>query len=57
VVFRPTQLGVIPTSDDSVRLEFNYDLIHTGDIAVEELTSEESKTIIVAVIKEYLEIE
>jgi hypothetical protein len=56
-VFRPTQLGVIPTSDDSVRLEFNYDLIHTGDIAVEELTSEENKTIIVAVIKEYLEIE
>jgi hypothetical protein len=50
-------MGVIPISDDSVRIEFNYDLIHTGDIAVEELTSEENKAIIIAIIKEYLEIE
>ena len=56
LIFRITRLGVIPTEDDGVRFEFNYDLIHTDDIPVEILTSDANKNIIISVIREYLEL-
>jgi hypothetical protein len=57
VVFRPTTLGVIPDADgDGVRLQFNYELIHTGAVTIDALTTTDSQSIIMAVIKEYLEI-
>jgi hypothetical protein len=56
VVFRITRVEVIPTVDDGVQFIFNYELIHTGDIPVEALTSEQNKNIIISVIREYLEL-
>ena len=54
VIFRITRVGAIPQIDESVKLEFVYEFIHTGDIDSEVLTSEASTTIIIDVIKEYL---
>ena len=56
VVFRPTKFGFIPTEDDGVLIEFNYDFIHTAGLSVEELTIEENKNIIIRVIAEYYEL-
>ena len=56
VIFRITRVGVIPTEDDGVQFQFNYELIHTGDIDIEELTLSENKNIIISVIREYLEL-
>jgi hypothetical protein len=49
-------VGFIPQPDDALQINFQYDLIHTGDFTVEELTSGECNTIITEVLKEYLEI-
>ena len=54
VIFRITKVGAIPQIDEGVKLEFVYELIHTNDIDPVVLTSEASTTIIVDVIKEYL---
>lgn len=54
VIFRITKVGAIPQIDESVKLEFVYEFIHTGDIDSEVLTSAETNTIIVDVIREYL---
>ena len=56
VIFRPTKFGFIPTEDDGVRIEFNYDFIHTAGLTVEELTNEENKNTIVRVIAQYYEL-
>lgn len=56
VVFRPTRFGFIPTEDDGVKVEFNYDFIHTGNLSLEELTSDENKDIIIRVILEYYQL-
>jgi len=39
-----------------VQFQFNYEPIHTGNLAVEALTSGENKNIIISVIREYLEL-
>jgi len=54
VIFRITKVGAIPQIDESVKLEFVYEFIHTGDIDSEVLTSAETNTIIIDVIREYL---
>ena len=54
VIFRITKVGAIPQIDDSVKLEFVYEFIHTGDIDSDVLTSADSNNIIIDVIKEYL---
>ena len=54
VIFRIIKVGAIPQIDDSVKLEFVYEFIHTGDIDSDVLTSADSNNIIIDVIKEYL---
>lgn len=54
IIFRITKVGAIPQIDEGVKLEFVYEFIHTGDIDSEVLTSAETNTIIVDVIREYL---
>lgn len=56
VVFRPTRFGFIPTEDEGVKIELNYDFIHTGNLSLQELTSDENKDIIIRVIIEYYEL-
>lgn len=54
VIFRITKVGAIPQIDESVKLEFIYEFIHTGDTDPAVLTSDASTTIIIDVIKAYL---
>lgn len=54
IIFRITKVGAIPQMDESVKLEFIYEFIHTNDADPEILTSADSTTIIIDVIKEYL---
>ena len=56
IVFRFVRVGFIPQPDDALQINFQYDLIHTGDFTVEELTSGKCNTIITEILKEYLEI-
>jgi hypothetical protein len=56
VVFRFVRVGFIPQPDDTLQINFQYDLIHTADFGVEELTHGRCNTIIIEILKEYLEI-
>jgi len=56
VVFRFVRVGFIPQPNDELQINFQYDLIHTADFGEDELTSGPCNTIIIEILKEYLEI-
>lgn len=52
-----TRLGFMPQNDDDLLIRFEYDIINSNFIDEKILTSDQAKDIIIAVIKDYLNLE